>query len=361
MSLLQITVNNVRNLKTVEIQPGKKINLVFGTNGSGKTSLLEAIHFLSQAKSFRTTNIRNVVSHGQKDLTVFGKIGETGERGVTIGLEKSSENLRIKVSGKTISKKSELAQVFPVQVINQDSHGIFELGPRFRRHFIDWGVFHVEHNYLEAWKDYYRILKQRNAALRQTAESRIITAWNSQLLESGKKVTHLRIGYLAELEPVFKEIVFQLLQWRELSFEYQPGWDKTKKFSEALSQTLDKDLRFKSTQSGPHRADILIRIGKQLAQNCVSRGQQKLLIIALKIALVLLIKQKTGHKTTMLIDDLAAELDKENRDKMLGIIEEIGIQAFITTTEPRLFDLARLPEFKMFHVEHGKIYEVHNI
>ena len=357
MSLIHLEISRVRNLDAVQLAPCDQINLIYGENASGKTSLLEAIHLLSLARSFRSNSIQHVVQRNQASLTVFGRIRVKNGQTTTVGLEKGRDVTRIRINQQTAHKTSDLAAVLPVQVINPDIHRILEQGPRYRRQFLDWGVFHVEHSFLPTWQAYHKILRQRNAALRSRAQPGEIRYWDNQLIEQGLRLTRLRREYIAALSPWLDRFCKVLLgavpEW-----SYQPGWNQELDLPAALNKGFERDRQQGFTQSGPHRADLVIRQDRQPVQNHFSRGQQKLLASAMRLAQIAQFRAVRDQTPLLLVDDLPAELDPGHRARLLALLVESGAQLFVTATEPGLIEPAGDQSIKMFHVEHGRVREV---
>ena len=358
MSLLRLSIKNVRNLKQVEINPSSRFNFIIGSNASGKTSLLEAIYLLGFAKSFRTCNPMKIIQKGETELSVFGQIKDNGEIITPIAIRRDKKELQIKLDNKMLKKRSELSLCLPIQIINPESHRILEQGPKFRRHYLDWGVFHVEHSFLMVWKDYCHSLKQRNATLRHQASNSTINAWNNGLIQKAMEIDRLRRQYLGHLIPVFEKIGHEVFGLDALSINYHAGWSKDLAYNEALLKSLEKDKQSGYTHCGPHRADIQISISGQPAVEYASRGQQKLVITALKLAQVTLMKNLVNKQCPVLVDDLASELDQINRDKLLKALDNLDTQVFVTATEQSFVDMGSIHDKKMFHVEHGIIQEV---
>ena len=356
MYLTQLDIRQVRNLHDIKIKPSKGCNYIFGSNASGKTSVLEAIYLLSIARSFRTTHIKHVISYHSPSLQVFARI-ENNNENTALGLERSAKKTRIRINGSDIKQVSALSSLLPVQIINPDVHKLLEQGPKYRRQFIDWGVFHVEHNFLQAWQLYYRVLKQRNAALRRKQDKKAIMLWDNQLIEHAKTITLYREDYLSGLLPLFDRYVEKLLDLR-VTFNYQRGWNTELSFTETLEKSFEKDTFKGFTSLGPHRADLEISHNDVLVQNCFSRGQQKLLVCAMRLAQITHLKQKTEQKSILLVDDLAAELDISHRQNLIDLLVETQAQLFVTATEHDSFVLPPEIESKMFHVEHGVLKEV---
>ena len=356
MYLTQLDIRQVRNLVDIKLNPCKRCNYIYGANASGKTSVLEAIYLLSIARSFRTTHIKHVISYDSPSLQVFARIEKNNES-TALGLERSVKKTRIRINGSDIKQVSELSSLLPVQIINPDVHKLLEQGPKYRRQFIDWGVFHVEHNFLQAWQLYYRVLKQRNAALRRKHDKKAIILWDNQLIEHAKTITLYREVYLSGLLPIFNRYVDKLLNL-EVVFNYQRGWNTEFSFTETLEKAFEKDIYKGFTSLGPHRADLEISHNGVLVQNCFSRGQQKLLVCAMRLAQITHLKEKTDQQSVLLVDDLAAELDISHRQNLIDLLVDTQAQLFVTATEHDSFVLPPEIESKMFHVEHGVLKEV---
>lgn len=357
MYLTQLDIRQVRNLHDVKIKPSKSCNYIFGANASGKTSILEAIYLLSIARSFRTTHIKHVISHNQPSLQVFARIEKNKEISIALGLERSVQKTRIRINGSNVKQVSKLSSLLPVQIINPDVHKLLEQGPKYRRQFIDWGVFHVEHSFLQAWQQYYRVLKQRNAALRKKQIKKVITLWDAQLIENAKIITLSRENYLSGFLPIFNNYVEKLMGLL-VDIRYERGWNSELSFTETLENSFKKDIFKGFTSLGPHRADLEISHNGILVQNSFSRGQQKLLVCAMRLAQISYLNIESNQQSILLVDDLAAELDIKHRQNLIELLVDTQAQLFITATEQDSFILPPEIEFKMFHVEHGILKEV---
>lgn len=360
MRLQRLAIQDFRNLVDVGLEPAARVNLVIGPNASGKTSLLEAIHVLSCGKSFRTHKVGNTVRSGQDCFTISGQIlGDDGDRtALGVGYCRSAGTLRMKAAGQALRRTSDLAARLPVVVIHQDSHFLFSAGPRFRRRFLDWGLFHVEHGFLDAWQRFMRALRQRNSALQQRASRRQADIWIPELQETASYIHGLRERYLAEFLPLYQEYVTRLLGIRDgLGVRYQPGWPQDRSYQTALEQAWARDSAQGYTQYGPHRADVAFRIDGIPLHERVSRGQQKLLVIATYLAFTALYRRRTGRECLLMIDDVAAELDADRLRLTFDLLAELALQTFLSHTEGLDQVLKDLPR-KMFHVEQGTVKEV---
>ena len=352
LNLTQIKIQNCRNIKSAEIFPAEKLNVIYGSNGSGKTNLLETIYYLGNVASFRTINIKKIISSKEKEMILFSEVNDQNEN-KKIGIRRNDKEVEIKISGNPINKKSDLTKILPIKIINPESHRLLELGPKFRRNFIDWGVFHVEHNFLEKWKNFYRILKQRNSALKHHRNKKEVEIWNASFIETAHSLDKYRKIYLENLSHELKILSQSFFGIVDINISYSAGWNIGSELSDELDKSLSKDIEIGFTQIGPHRADFSIRMNGHLTKDYVSRGQQKLLIILLILSQASYLKIKDGKGCIILVDDLPSELDTNNREIFINLLENIGYQTFITGTDLKLFEKSLNTISKLFHVEHG--------
>lgn len=358
MSLTRLNIKHVRNIQDVHLEPAQGLNLVVGANASGKTSLLEAIYLLGMGRSFRSINIRHVISQGAESLLVFGSV-QQDNRQVNMGVEKQKDKTRIKVDGEWVKSAAILAQHLPLQLITPDSHRLIEQGPRYRRQYIDWGVFHVEHKFHQIWSRFQRVMKQRNAGLRQGLNTRVLEGWNQELVFHVEQIDHMRKAYIKDLHDLALETIKQLTDLESLDISYQCGWKQEISYSDYLKEQLPQDREAGYTRYGPHRAELSIRISGMPAAERVSRGQQKLLASALRLAQIKHLKLRRGIDSVLLVDDLPAELDSERRTRFLEALRELNTQVFVTATEAELISNRDVWDHrKLFHVEHGQLTEV---
>lgn len=357
MSLQKLDIYFLRNIHKSSIAPSPGINLITGENGSGKSSLLEAIFILGRARSFRTANIKQVIQFEQSELIISGQSKQNSAQVFHLGIQFNGKGCEIRLNQEN-SCKSELAYSLPVLLIDPKSYLLLDGGPQIRREFIDWGVFNYQEDFLICWRKFKKVLQQRNSLLKSKQINQL-NVWNTELVEYGTIVSKYRKQYLERLEPVFFEICSFFLNFTNVELKYISGWDQTDSFLTALNNDLSKDLRYGYTHSGPHRCDVSVLLDGRLAKNVVSRGQLKLLMLSLKLAQVKLINTEKNNSVCMLIDDLTAELDLCNKAKLLDYLSKLDCQVFMSTTELANFgNLTELENYKVFHVEHGEISEV---
>lgn len=356
MTLIQnLQIDRLRNIQHSKLDFSSSYNLIYGHNGSGKTSLLEAIYVLGHGKSFRGVRNQSLIQHGQEDFVLYGEALLDDRATHHIGIEKTLFRTKIKINGLRQENSSELASYFPIILVNPDSYDLIEEGPSIRRQFLDWGLFHVEQLFHEQWCIFNRCLKQRNAALKQGDPEITCRSWDSLLIENGNQITQSRAEYLKALTPWFEKLLQFLNYPYEVQLEFFQGWDMDLSFVAALQQNFQRDCILGYTSIGPQRADIILKVNSKDAAEILSRGQEKLLVSILRLAQGLLLEEKTGKQSIYLLDDLASELDHQRREQLYLLLDMfIKAQIFITATEHEFLPQST-DNFKMFHVEQGTI------
>lgn len=353
--LESISITDFRCIEQAEIIVSPELNLIVGPNASGKTSLLEAIFFLGRARSFRTARIGPLIRDGAAELQVAGRIRQ-GDRPIPVGIRRGRRAGEARIAGQPTKSLAELSEAFPVQVLDPSVHGLVDGGPRERRRFLDWGVFHVERPFHQAWQRYSRALRQRNSEIRASGERRLAGAWDTDLAAAGERLDAYRRSYLAALAPNLERIAGRLLAIDEpVTVEYAPGWPDDLGLAEALDKGWQRDRQAGSTQVGPHRADLVLRVGTHRAQDRVSRGQQKVLAGALVLAQLAEYHRRTGRAAALLADDIPAELDRDHLGRFLALAREGTSQLFLTAIHAAALPAETVAAARVFHVEHGRI------
>jgi DNA replication and repair protein RecF len=356
MQINKIEITQFRNLTSLSFSPSPSLTVVSGSNGSGKSSILEAICYLATGNSFRTTRLSNIISQDFDCFTLFAEISNSAAH--TIGIKRCRDlNHKTRIDGCDIYRRSDLVQQLPLQVISPESISLLLDGSEGRRNFIDWALFHVEHSFYYHLSNYSRALKQRNALLKSMNLSEL-SYWDPLLLEHGEVITRLRQSYVDSIYPLFNEYIERLLPGLLVSLDYRCGHTSVLTFGESLSASREIDIKLKHSTVGPHRADLSVKTEGSKAVDILSRGQLKLVVIALKLAQISHLRSVTSKTPIILIDDLAAELDIAHRHLLMETVNIFGGQLIVTTPDIALIDCQEWPEKKMFHVERGLIKEV---
>jgi len=356
MRLSQLQIRNFRNLVQVDLEPGAGINLITGSNASGKTSLLEAIYYISHLRSFRTPYLADLINHNMRRLQLFARVTSNGHE-TPVGIRRSRDQLEVRADQRPLKRVADLAALIPVLAIHPDSYKLLTGSPSQRRQFIDWGVFHVEHGFYDAWQRYRKALSQRNAALKSNQKIAYCTVWDHQLDSAASHIDRLREVYISELQPVMLDLVTIFFPQQTVSIEYRRGWKAGMPFSEALNASLERDRRRGFTTVGPHHAELVILVNGKSAQTSISRGQQKLMVALLRLSQVQRFIESSDRRCVLLYDDLPAELDSHNRHKVLEVLENLPIQIFLTAIDRVDVNLPSGRLCQLFHVEHGCVYQ----
>ncbi|WP_051362227.1 DNA replication/repair protein RecF [Solimonas soli] len=358
MQIVQLRADNFRRFEHLSLPQNRpfsgRLNLFVGENAAGKTTLLEMLYCLNRGRSFRGTSPQELLGKGKAQWTVFSKLRSTNGFEHAVGLQWSSSGVQARIDGKP-AVASELLRLAPAQILEPGMHKILLDGPTYRRSFIDWGVFHVEHVFLDAWRRYRRALRQRNQLLRQQRSEREIAAWEPELAESGDVIHRLRLAHLQRIAPRARQRIQALLAEGEWEFELHPGWPAQSSLREVLAQQRKRDLQFATTMNGPHRAELKIRAGERSVRNRISRGQQKLLLAALLLSQCEEIHAQAGVAPILLVDDFTAELAVHYQRAFLGELQAYAGQVFITAFE--LNEVLQRAAPAVFHVEHGTAHD----
>jgi DNA replication and repair protein RecF len=404
--LTSLVLDDLRCIERAELEFSPGLNLISGPNGSGKTSILEGIFLLGRGRSFRTRNSERLIRFGRQRLVSFGRTrgeggeffgsahtddrcvpgdrgdggdgGEPGERAERSDRSHSEDSsvpdqgrraaasgapthalgIQItrgkgtiaRVDAAPVGSLAELSIRLPVQVINPEIHTLVEEGPSRRRRWLDWAVFHVEPGFMGHWARYQRALKQRNAALRRPGLD--LGGWNHELVIEGTPITEARRRVIERLIPSWERLTAELAGV-PVRLGYQQGWPDGVPLAEALSAGETRDRERGASSVGPHRADMTLRVEGRAAREVLSRGQQKLVAIALTLAQLEYLREERDLRPTLLLDDPQAELDAVRLQGFLGRVRDLDCQLVVTSleSESSLFG----PAGARFHVEQGRV------
>ena len=336
----------------VEIDPHPELNFFQGANGSGKTSVIESIVVLSRGRSFRTNQSGELVGPEQKTFRIYAETSGAEPGDQRLGLERSGKHWRARKDGRELSQLSQLTRSLPLMLMEPNSHLLVSGAPEVRRKYIDWGMFHVEHQFLDVWRRYSKILKQRNAALR-SRQINLLDSLDEVLAETGTRLTRLRKSHFNEISEVLAKLMVSLSRGLSgVEMEYEPGW-KGENLKEALLLGRERDLERGMTCLGPHRADISLKWRDTMARAILSRGEQKILSAALLISQAMILSEH-GDKPVILLDDLASEFDEKHFAAVLEQALSCGGQVWVTGARGQETEHGH----KVFHVEHGRVREM---
>lgn len=375
MHVTRLDIRQLRRFRDVSLLPGAGLNLITGDNGAGKTSVLEALHLMAYGRSFRGRVRDGLVQAGAPALEVFVEWLESGQQrlrtgtgGVAdaamgyarprkAGLRHNGQEWTGRLDGAAVGHLGELCAALAVVSFDPGSHALISGGGEPRRRYLDWGLFHVEPEFLALWRRYSRALKQRNALLKLRARDAQLDAWDGELAETGESMTRQRLGYLGALQPHYARLVAEFapaLGAGEL--QYQPGWRREElSLADALLFARERDLLAGHTSVGPHRADWTLNFSALPGRDALSRGQAKLVALAALLAQAEHHARTLGDWPVVALDDLASELDRHHQRRVLQHLLACGAQIFVTGTEepPGLAGIEVAMD--RFHVEQGEL------
>ena len=359
MYIPHLEIHQVRNLQSLTVDFHSMANIIYGVNGSGKTSLLEAIYLLGRGRSFRHRDLRLVVNHQADELVVSAKVKNKDPLVIhQLGVKRScSGNFAARLDGRAILTAGQLATVLPLQLIDAQSFNLLEGGPLQRRQFLDWGVFHVEQSYSQLWGRFQKALKQRNQLLRHARmDEDSFRAWTAELAPLGEQISACRKRYVEGLVSHIQTVAAGFDGLGILEIEYYQGWNESLSLLEAMTVDTKRDIAVGSTSHGAHKADMRVKVDGTPAADILSRGQTKLLVYALKLAQATYFRDQVGESCVFLLDDLPAELDYHHRQQVVSCLYGLDCQFFVTGVDKKDFEgLLKDSAYQMFHMEHGEI------
>ena len=337
----------------LDLAPG--FNVLVGVNGAGKTSVLEAAFLLSHGRSFRSGARDALVQRGAAGLSIFSSVRHDEGTMHRLGLGREGARWDARLDGQDVSL-GELIRECAVVCFEPGSHALIAGGAEERRRFLDWGVFHVEQEFLAAWRRYQRALKQRNSLLRsaEAPDSALLGPWEAELGRAGTLIDQWRRAYLDALLPLLREQAALLLpELGDLDLRYRCGWPEEESLAEVLASQRLRDQGRGHTTSGVHRADWSVSFEFAPQREHLSRGQEKLTALVCVLAQARLDAQRRGEWPIVCLDDLASELDQAHQAAVVDSLRGTAAQVLITGTElPKV--LEHLP-IRMFHVEQGQL------
>ena len=354
----EIKLNNFRCFKSSSISLSPEINFFYGANGSGKTSILEALYMCSSGRSFKSSNVQSLISF---DEEVFSITGYDSSRGYTLRIIKNKTNpISIKVNNTKITT-SKLIKEFPATAIHNNTFSFANAAPDFRRKMVDRSLFVSDIGFSETWFAFYKTLKQRNSIIKSRNINNI-DPWNKKFSEEGEVLHKKRLVFFEQSLKEFKDILSKLNPCRttkyleQTTIEYSPGWDSGLGIYEALLENQSRDLVRKTTTTGPHKADIKININNVEAKQILSRGEQKILSILWCCSQHEVLRKIYNINATLIIDDIKSELDNTTFEIFLDLLKHLNNQIIFSCIDDH-FSSKIKPEnkdFKKFHVEQLK-------
>ena len=353
MHIGSLKVRNIRNLVELELELGSGLNIFQGPNGSGKTALLEAVFLLARGRSFRTSRLGEVTRYGESGFQVVGHIrhGQDGE--VVTGVSRDAGELSIRYHGEPVRRISSHARRFPVSLATPDSQDLVHGPPKVRRKWLDWGLFHVEQNYLDHWRAYHHALRQRNCLLKIATRSKELAPWEQEMSASSTEIQRTRDRFIASVESHLRTLSAKAMDY-DATIRLESGWDANRALADVLKEARNDDAIAGFTRFGPHRADLRFAAHGRDVSVCLSRGQSKLYVVLLAMALGQAISELGGESPVLLLDDPAAELDPATQSTLIQLISGQACQALVSLPDVNIAEL-NAKDAALFHVKRGDI------
>jgi len=365
MFLKSVKILNYKNIEEANLDFSEKLNCFTGNNGSGKTNLLDAVHYLSFTKSYFNTGDSQIIKHNNSFFVLQGEyIRNSAIEKIYCGFEKDKKKI-IKRNDKTYKRFSEHIGLLPVVTVSPNDGILITGSGEERRKYIDSVISQYDKEYLYELIKYNKILSQRNRLLKNYVtssyfDSDTLEIYNHQLSESGEKIYQKRKTFISELIPIFTEYYETVSEKNEnVSLEYTSHLYNTD-FKELLHQNIDKDKILGFTGKGIHRDDILLSINGYQLKKAGSQGQQKTFLIALKFAQFQFIKNISKINPLLLLDDIFDKFDANRVSQIIKLTNNNFGQIFLTDTNPeRVKKVIEKDKsnFKLFHTENGKFSE----
>ncbi|WP_158965321.1 DNA replication/repair protein RecF [Paraglaciecola sp. L3A3] len=361
MKLDRVQVSSFRNIKDLSLKPNKKLNIFIGENGSGKSSILEAVHYLGFARSFRTTKHKNVIQSGESSFTVFcTTFEESQSESKKLGLYRDRNDIcTVNINGDKKQRATELASHLPIQIFTPQSSDLLLGAPKLRRTYLDWLLFHVEQPFNYEVQIFRKSLKQLNSIYKKFTTSQERQYWIELFQKQGEIVSKYRESLVQErLIALINLNLKDFLPEFSLEISYYRGWEKGTTLADALVRNFERDQRNGFVSVGPHKADLRIKAQGLPAQELLSRGQLRMLVAAMQLAQTQYLHEKTGKTSIFLLDDIGAELDEEKRKVFISKLNASDSQLFVTAIDlNELNFLNNYNDKTVFHVEHGQVRE----
>lgn len=359
MKIQKLQLQNFRNYEelTIDFAPG--VNILYGDNAQGKTNLLEAIFLTATTKGLRNNKDREMIRLGEESAHLSVKLEKMGISHKVDMYLQAGKTKAAAIDGIRIRKSSELLGMMHTIAFSPDDLSMVKNGPAERRRFVDMELCQLNPIYCSNLTNYNKILMQRNNLLHQIGFKPdlkdTLSIWDEQLVTYGKEIIKERRAFVEELSEIVKEKMAVLTGQKEsLRMVYEA--DVTEEaFMSTLERSRERDIQLKSTNHGPHRDDISFYINDLNVRQFGSQGQQRTVVLALKLSEIHLVQRKIKDSPILLLDDVLSELDRNRQTQLLGEIKDVQTIVTCTGMEEFVNYRAGQEEQGIFFVKSGTI------
>lgn len=365
MFIEHLEATNFRNLEYVNLKLGAHCVQVIGANAQGKTNLLEALYVCATGRSFRGASSKQLLKHGSQNGIIRATLIRHNVRH-EVEVLLTPKHRGVRVDNRTVKAASKLLELINVVAFFPDDLRVAKGSPEERRHFLDRSVANYEPPFVEAAIAYAKTLKSRNALLKAPGalDPILLETYDEQLVTHGTIIHNGRVHLLKELQPTAKSQFERIMQaGTRGGFSLKCGVQHadslvneafSQAFREALSASRDRDIRTRRTHVGPHRGDLLMEVDGEDARQFASQGQQRALVLSLKLAEVIRLKERLGSPPILLLDDVSSELDEERTRILFDVIDEVAGQVWVSSTGAATLPIGS--KTQVLHIESGNIF-----
>ena len=354
MLITNLKLKNFRNYDELNLDFNKKINIFYGNNAQGKTNIIESIFLCAIGKSFRTSKDKELIKFEKDFLNIeinYEKIDRDGKIKIEI-----SDKKNIFLNGIKTKKLSEIVGKINVVLFTPDDINILKNGPKMRRRFLDIMISQLRPNYIFCLNMYLKTLEQRNMYLKQIKlekkDPELLELWDEKLAEYGEKIFNYRKEFIEKIKEKINEIHKKITNNNEkIELEYISDFSTKENFISSLKQNRKIDIIRGATLKGIHKDDFIVNLNGKNVNTYGSQGQNRTVVLSLKMSELQVIEDEIGEKPILLLDDFMSELDEERRNNFLKNIGDT--QVFVTCTDK--IEIENV-DSKIFNVKNGEIF-----
>ncbi len=354
MHLQHMTCQGFRCLGTIDFHPEGGINILRGGNAQGKTSVLEALLFVATSKSHRTNQESELVRHGGEGFRIQAQVARA-DRAVCLESTCWHGAKRVKVNGVAQSRVSDILGRVNVVFFSPEEITLVKGGAAFRRRFMDMALSQVDKGYLSRLQQYRQALRQRNELLRASnPDPDMLGVWDEQLVKHGQALMAARVSFAALLAERASEVYRRIAVQEAMEVHYEPNIPADTDFLAQLEKGRANDIKRRVTMRGPHRDDLAFSVCGRSARRYASQGQQRTAVLAVKLAEMALVKERTGEYPILLLDEVLSELDACRVQRLFEAIGE-GVQCLLTTTDRAISGPLEGRQWPCYRIERGQL------
>ena len=339
MFISQFTASNLRALDLITLTPHQNINIILGKNNAGKTSLLEGMYFSSSLKSFKSVTSSSLIKTGHKSSKLLLNVTKRDDS-ISISIEKSIKGPNVVKVNDTRCSAKDLLLLYPVLALNFGVENIITGSSESRRSLLDWGSFHVEHTYLNLYKSFTKVLRQRNSILKKK-DTQNLEYWDDLYIKYGEEIHQKRLDYFNLLNKHFMDYKSKILEIipdayddiKSSTLSYDCGWDDSLTLKDSIYALRDKDLILKHTSAGPHRCDVQFKSNGKTLKDVSSMSTQIINGLLLVLSQAKVFHVKHNDMPIILIDDLFFGIDDKNLLLVINLLLDSKAQCFVTAPD----------------------------